>query len=211
MQTKITGGLYLVVDPFEGIDQVLPKVQQAIDGGVNVIQVWNNFKEDQNQQAFINAICNVAHQQQVPVLINNNWQLVQTTRLNGVHFDELPDIETIRVALSRRVIIGITCGNNLQRVHWANKNNIDYISFCSMFPSASAGACELVDRQTVLQARQITTLPIFLAGGITLQNVNELQQCGANGIAVISGIMKAADPAATAKHFQLQIPSLKTI
>lgn len=208
---KITGGLYLVVDPFEGVEAVLPKVQKALTGGVNIVQIWNNFSPTQNQEAFINAICAVAHQHKVPVLINNQWQLLLTTRLNGIHFDELPDINHIRKVLDRPSIIGITCGNNLQRIHWANENNIDYISFCSMFPSSSAGVCEIVDRKTVLQARSMTNIPIFLAGGITLQNVNELSHCGADGVAVISGIMKAADPAASAQQFQLQLSSLKPI
>lgn len=209
---KISGGLYLVIDPALGLDYILPKIKQAIGGGVDVLQIWNNWNDEQNKQEMINAICTIAHNSNIQVLINEEWQLLQSTELDDIHFDNIPgDLTAIRQTIVRSIITGITCGNDLRRLQWAADNNLDYISFCSMFPSASASVCEIVRKETVIGARQLTSLPVFVAGGISLYNLSELNDAGIDGIAVISGIMKADDPEITAKQFKQKLASLKTI
>lgn len=207
---KINGGLYLVVDPAMGLEFILPKIKQAIAGGVDVLQVWNNWSDGQNKPEIINAICNIAHSSNIPVLINEEWQLLSTTELDGVHFDNVPtDLNAIRQTIAKPFIIGITCGNDLNRIKWADDNRLDYISFCSMFPSPSAGVCEIVKKETVIHARQLTSLPIFVAGGITLNNIEALEGASINGIALISGILKADDAHATTKEFKEKLATLK--
>jgi thiamine-phosphate pyrophosphorylase len=208
---QIKGGLYLVVDPAPGIEALLPKVEQAIKGGVDVIQVWNNWQVEQNKTELIHLLCGLAHQHNIPVLINEEWQLLQTTNLDGFHSDTLPaNINSIRSTVGRSFIFGITCGNDLKRVTWAAQNKADYISFCSMFPSPSAGACEIVSKETVIAARRLTTMPMFVAGGITLTNIDELEAVHPDGIALISGIMKADDVQRTTKEFKEKLLTLKT-
>lgn len=209
-ERKIEGGLYLVVDPSLALDVLLEKVRKAIAGGISILQIWNNWSPQQDKVAVVHAICGVAHAKNVPVLINEEWELLNTTELGGVHFDALPeDLDKIRKAVQRPFLCGITCGNDLLKIEWANKNRCDYVSFCSMFPSASAGVCEIVTKQTVQQARQMTSLPIFLAGGITLDNIQELSGTGMNGIALISGILKADDPRQAAETFNEKLKAIK--
>lgn len=208
---KIAGGIYLVVDPTPGIDKVLPKIDQALKGGLDVLQVWNKWNNNQDKFQFINKLCITAHKREIPVLINDDWELLKNTDLDGVHFDTPPaDLDRIRQAVARPFICGITCGNNLERIQWAVEQKLDYISFCSMFPSPSAGVCEIVSRETVMQARQLTSMPVFLAGGITLDNVHELTCTGMNGIALISAIMKSNDPQQTTKAFKQKLTTFQS-
>lgn len=203
MKRKISGGLYLVVDPSLGSDVILPKVEKAINGGVDVLQVWNNWSLHQNKQELIDSICSIAHAKDIPVIINDDWELITKTALDGVHFDRIPsNLNRIRQTIGKLFICGITCGNDLTTVQWADENKLDYISFCSMFPSSSGGACEIVKKETVQRARRTTSLPIFLAGGITLKNVDELTYTGMNGIALIAAIMKTDDPQTTTQAFK---------
>lgn len=206
---KIRGGLYLVVDPSMAQPLLQDKLTAAIEGGVSVVQIWNNWEANIDKQAVVNAVCSVAHARNIPVLINDDWELLQTTELDGVHFDVIPnELKYIRQNIARPIFVGITCGNDLSRIEWANKNDCDYVSFCSMFPSVSAGACEIVTKDTVQHARAMTTLPIFLAGGITLHNLQELANTGLDGVALISAIMHSNDPQKAAQNFLAQ---LKTI
>lgn len=209
---KIKGGLYLVVDPALELEFILPKIEQAIKGGVDVVQIWNNWQEGQNKNEVVDAICSLAHSTGIPVLINEEWQLLQNSRLDGVHFDNIPaDIKRISSAIGRPFICGITCGNELDRIEWADKNNLDYVSFCSMFPSASAGVCEIVTKETVVKARAITSLLIFVAGGITLSNVEELKNTGIDGIALISSVMKAEDATKASQAFKEKLLTLEAV
>jgi thiamine-phosphate pyrophosphorylase len=207
---KINGGLYLVIDPALGLDFIVPKVEQAIRGGVDVLQIWNNWGKEQNKHELIKAVCDLAHKYHIPVLINEEWQLLQSTELDGAHFDDIPDIAAIRQIIERPIITGLTCGNNLNHIKWATDNQLDYISFCSMFPSSSAGICEIVRKETVMHARQLTSLPIFVAGGLSLNNIEELAGAGIDGIALISAIMQAEDAMESAKQFKEKLAILKT-
>lgn len=208
----IRKGVYLVVDPAPGLDYLLPRVARALAGGVAVVQVWNHWAEGQDRPALIDALCGLAHRHGVPVLVNEEWPLLKTTALDGVHFDSIPgSLPSIRAAVGRPLLVGITCGNDLGRIEWAAANGLDYISFCSMFPSPSAGACEIVSKETVRQARKLTALPIFVAGGITLENLEELAGTGLDGVALISAILNADDPQGATAAFQQKLNTLKHI
>lgn len=158
----------------------------------------------------LNAVCGLAHKRNVPVLINEEWTLLHQTELDGVHFDEIPAIDVVREFIAKPFVCGITCGNDLARVQWANDHQLDYISFCSLFPSPSAGACEIVRKETVQAARQLTSLPIFLAGGITQENIGRLADTGLNGVAIISAILKADDPQRAVQAFKYKLNALTT-
>ena len=203
MNRRIKGGVYLVVDPSQEITILLPIIRKAISGGADVLQIWNHWNDNQDKQQVTAAICAVAHAYDIPVVINEDWKLLLSTKLDGVHFDEPPgDPGAIRSSVGRPFLCGITCGNDMSRIKWANENLVDYISFCSMFPSATAESCELVQRETVLQARQLTSLPIFLAGGINEENITGLLDTGMNGVAIISAITKADDPESATRKFK---------
>jgi thiamine-phosphate pyrophosphorylase len=203
MTRKIEGGVYLVIDPMPGLQEIFPKVKSALEGGVDVIQLWDHWNPEHPSGVFISAICDLAHQHNVPVVINKHWQLLETFPLDGVHFDEIPsDLNWIRQQIRRQFLVGITCGNDQARIDWAISNNLDYISFCSMFSSSTANSCELVRHDLVRQVRPTTDMPIFVAGGITVDNLSSLISLGINGVAVVSGIMKADNPKIAANKFK---------
>lgn len=206
---SIEGGIYLVVDPSIEEQVLLQKIEEALKGGVDIIQIWNNWTGDINKLKLIDRICELAHRSDVPVLINEEWELINDTLLDGVHFDSIPnDITHVRQHVERPFICGITCGNDLSIVRWAEANKLDYISFCSMFPSTSAGACEIVSIENVKKAKALTSMPVFVAGGISLDNIHNLKETNANGIAVISAILQADNVAEKTKQFKQKLMTL---
>ena len=199
---KISGGIYLIADA--GLDKsiLLNKLIEALKNGISIVQLYNTKNKSIELTDTINTICNMCHQFHVPVLFNNDWNLLTGTLLDGVHFDKIPeDFEQIKKDINKDFFKGITCSNNLSVVEWATNHQFDYISFCSMFPSPSAGQCEIVSFDTVKKARTITDIPFFLAGGINLNNINLLSELSFNGIAVISGIMSSADIPSSTKNY----------
>src|SRR5690606_32048712 len=107
----------------------------------------------------------------------------------------------IKRSLGKNCIIGLTCNNNLSDIEWAERNALNYVSFCSIFPSSTSNSSELVSFDTVKKAREIISMPIFLAGGIHLDNMEKLKEFDFDGIAIISGIMNSSDPAQTTKRY----------
>ncbi len=208
---NITGGLYLVVDPAPGASQVIPKVEAALRGGVAVLQIWNNWQTGQDKMEFFNETVAIAHQYGTPVLVNNDFELLQVTGADGIHFDA-PDLTPaeVHITTGRRVLIGLTCGNDLELIKWAIGNHADYLSFCAMYPSHSVDSCEIVDVETIRKTRSMTSLPLFASGGITPDNAAPVLESGADGIAVISGILRSDNPEEKARNYNQIIRSIKT-
>jgi len=97
----------------------------------------------------------------------------------------------------------------LINVRWAAKHDIDYISFCSMFPSSNVGNCEIIAYETVKEASLIFDKPLFLAGGIYPENIKQLDELKFDGIAVISGIMNSEHPDQAIDEYHKNLKSTK--
>lgn len=194
--------LYLVVDPKPGAELVLPKVEAALAGGVGVLQVWDHWAAEQDAREFVARTIALARGHRVPVLVHDRLDLLCATDADGIHYDTpTRSPAEVRDAAGRHALYGLTCGNDLERVRWADREGVDYISFCAMFRSPSAGACELVSLATVRQARELGETTIFASGGITPENAASVLEAGADGIAVISGILGSDDPEAAARRY----------
>src|SRR5690606_10599780 len=122
---EITGGLYLVLDPSIERILLLKRLKGALDGGVQLLQIWNNWPADfdrNKKKHFIEAVVEIAKDYTVPILINEEWELLLDGVLSGVHFDKIPeDFTRLKEMLPKDSIIGITCGNDLRIVEWADQ------------------------------------------------------------------------------------------
>lgn len=199
----IKDGIYLVIDPAMERQMLLGQLRKALTGAVAAVQIWDNILPGEDIKALVEQVIALCRPFGIPVLINNRCQLVYETGLDGVHFDAIP--QDFFAENHGNIIVGVTCGNDLATIEQAVVLGADYISFCSMFPSATATSCELVSPEIVIKARELTDMPIFLAGGITPQNMATLSSLPYNGIAVVSGIMKAAEPHEAIKEYQSKL------
>lgn len=202
---QITGGVYLVVDPVMDRSLLLSKLAPALKAGINAVQIWNNWLPGADKQACIAAVSGLCRAYQVPLIIDNDWELlINSPYLDGVHFDALPrNYDEIQRKMNRPFVAGLTCSGDLDMVRWAEKNGLDYISFCAMFPSVSAGSCAIVMPSIVKEAGEVTNMPLFVSGGITPENMVSLRRLTSfDGVAVISGVMSTDDPYAKVKLYQ---------
>ena len=199
---QLVGGLYLVIDPSMEENALFEKLEQVLEEEISGVQLWDHWPQGIQKERIIKTVCDLCHRYQVPVFINNDWELLNSLPLDGVHFDSIPaNYNQIKQRLPKGFMAGLTCNNDLSVVEWADQNHMDYISFCSIFPSSTSTSCELVSFQTLEQARKITSMPIYLAGGIQLSNLHHLIDLDFDGIALISGIMSSSNPAETTRKY----------
>lgn len=190
-------GLYLVLDPKKDEKLLLEKLEKSLKAGVNVVQIWNHWDPDlsrSGQIRFCVKVKELAQKSGAPVLINEDWKLGIQADLDGVHFDQVPeDWKKIKSQIDGK-LIGLTVGNNLDLISWAEQNGLSYISFCSVFLSSSVDTCELVQPENIQKARELTRMPIFLSGGIKPENLHLLENYSYEGVAVISGVLNSKEP-----------------
>jgi len=203
---KIESGIYLIIDPSMDEEILFSKLNLIVKEKIAAIQIWDNFKDSQNIEELLLKIHQITSSHHIPLIINNRWEYLKQITLDGIHFDETPEnFNQITKEIGRDFIIGITCNNEISTIEYAEKNQFDYISFCSMFPSKTANSCELVNFETVQKARNIFSGKIFLAGGIDLNTIKNLDELNYDGIAVVSGIMRAENPSETIRNYHQKI------
>lgn len=137
------------------------------------------------------------------LIINDRCDLALAVDADGVHLgqDDLPIADARRLLGPRRRIGLSTHGPD--QVKEAAELKPDYIGFGPIFSTATK-----IDHDPVVgldglrAARALTTLPMFAIGGITADRVDDIIAAGANGVAVISAILKAQDLDQAIKSFQ---------
>jgi len=196
-------GLYLVVDPSIPHSKLLEIVGKAFRGGVDIVQLWFSGQDRSAVPKLAKDLLNLAKQYGAPFIINNDMELAKEVGADGVHFDgyNVTPAE-VRRELGKKSIVGYTLGNDLTKLKWAESVGADYVSFCAVFPTSSVAQCEIVPIESVKSAKSMSKLPVFASGGITLSNAHLVLEAGADGVAVISAILKADDPELVARSFK---------
>jgi thiamine-phosphate pyrophosphorylase len=187
-------GLYLVVSPILPVDRLLLATEKALRGSVDMLQliVEQEFPE---ALRLARALSDLAGKHETPFLVNGSLRLAIEIHADGVHFDNYEIAPSqVEQTLGRECIVGYTVGNDLEKIKWAEEAGADYVSFCSVFQTRTANQCQIVPLETIREARSRTSLPIFAAGGIDLNNAHLVLETGVDGIAVTSALLKAKDP-----------------
>jgi thiamine-phosphate pyrophosphorylase len=103
-------------------------------------------------------------------------------------------------------LIGIST-HNPDQVREATAGKPDYLGFGPIFKSGSKQDHDPVVGLEGLRAmRSLTSLPVFAIGGIQIDQAGDVMRAGANGVAVISAILKAPDISHAVKTFLAQLP-----
>ncbi len=197
-------GLYLVADLSMPEEKLLDAVSKAIRGGVQIVQIWNPARNPpENTLRVGKKIHSKVAEAAIPLIVNNDTELAKRLGARGVHFDEFQtSADDARKLLGANAIVGYTCGNDQALVRKAENFGADYISFCAVFPSPSVQSCEIVPLESVRQAKEIVSIPVFASGGITLENAHLVLEAGADGLAIASSILRMEDPETEARAFR---------
>ena len=83
----------------------------------------------------------------------------------------------------------------------AQAEGADYIAVGSMFPTQTKPEFQLVGPELIRAVRPQTKAPLVGIGGVTHVNVAQVIRAGADGVAVISAVCGAPDPAAATREF----------
>jgi thiamine-phosphate pyrophosphorylase len=134
-------------------------------------------------------------------IVNDRVDLAVAVGADGVHLgqDDLPP-RVARPLLRPGMILGVST-HSVEQARRAQADGADYVAVGSMFPTRTKPDFELVGPALVRALRPEIRVPLVGIGGITPDNVGEVIRAGADGVAVISAVCGALDPAAASAHF----------
>ena len=189
MNKKLLKGIYAITDPKLLGEELISKAEQAILGGINILQYRNKTAslEQQEKEAF--TLASLCKKNNVVFIINDNVELAVQVNADGVHLGQGDThIQQARTLLGKNKIIGITCNNQIELAQKAQQQGADYIAFGRFFNSLTKPSAPHAELSLLSNARKFITVPIVAIGGITQESASSLIKEGADMLAVIHGI-----------------------
>ncbi|WP_199639560.1 thiamine phosphate synthase [Serratia sp. PAMC26656] len=181
-------GLYPVVDSIEWIARLL-------EAGVTTIQLRIKDLPDEQVEDDIAAAIALGKQYHARLFINDYWQLAIKHGAYGVHLGQ-EDLDTTDLAAIHRagLRLGVSTHDDAELAR-AIAVKPSYIALGHIFPtqtkempSAPQGLAELKRH-----VAELDDYPTVAIGGIGIDRVAAVLDCGVGSVAVVSAITKAPD------------------
>jgi thiamine-phosphate pyrophosphorylase len=205
--THCLSGLYIILDPSVCPARSLVEVlTAAAEAGASLFQYRN--KTAPVKEAYVEALAlrQAAARAGVLFIVNDRCDLAMAVDADGVHLGQgdLP-LNLARKVMGPNKLIGIST-HNPDQVREATAGKPDYLGFGPIFkPGSKQDHDPVVGLEGLRAVRPLTSLPVFAIGGIQLEQVREVMRARADGVAVISAILKAADIKHVVKEFHARI------
>jgi thiamine-phosphate pyrophosphorylase len=110
--------------------------------------------------------------------------------------DEL-SVADVRAIVGPKPLIGVST-HSIEQARQAVLDGANHIGVGPTFPSATKQFDRFTGLDFIRQVAAEITLPAFAIGGITRENLPQVQSSGINRIAVTAAVTEAAHPAAAA-------------
>lgn len=121
--------------------------------------------------------------------------LAKRAGLDGVHLPAGADPGAARALLGRDKLIGLSI-HTVNEAQAIDAKSVDYALAGPAFETASKpGYGPEIGRKGLFDVARAARVPVLAIGGINSARIAELIAAGAGGVAVMGGIMRAADPA----------------
>lgn len=192
--------LYLVTDRSLSLGRpLLDIVSAAIQGGVTMVQLR---EKECNTRDFIElgrAVHLLTQMAAIPLIINDRADIAQVIGAEGLHIGQHDmSYADARRLLGPEAIIGLSIENEKQAQECLLFRGLDYIGASPIFatPTKTDTAAAL-GLDGIRRLRNIVgiDLPMVAIGGINLSNIQDIIHSGADGVAVVSAICSAENPA----------------
>jgi thiamine-phosphate pyrophosphorylase len=195
-------GLYAITDPQLCPNEVLTtQVAMTLAGGCRIVQYRDKHNDGALRRTLAKQLLALCRDHQAQLIINDDLQLAHEIGADGVHLGrDDPDPAAARHLLGDKVLIGVSCYNQLELAQLAAGQGVDYVAFGRFFPSHSKPNAVQADPDLLRQARKCIDLPLVAIGGITPENGAPLIAAGADMLAVIHGVFGQPDIEAASRR-----------
>jgi thiamine-phosphate pyrophosphorylase len=200
--------LYALVDPAVAGGRTLVDLAQRIADSATLVQLRDKHGSTRAMVEATRALRAVLGPADIPLLVNDRVDVALAAEADGVHIGQddmaVPDA---RLLLGRSAIIGLSI-KTVEQARAAPLELLDYVAIGGVFgttskdntaaPIGTSGLRVIVD---VVRARK-ANFPICAIAGISAANAAEVIAAGADGVAVISALSLAPDPAKAAENLR---------
>ena len=198
--------LYLVTDSTGKTEEdFLETVKQACEGGVTLVQLREKEKSGLEYLNIAFKVKRITDQYKIPLIIDDRVDIAMATDAAGVHLgqSDIP-VRVARKLLGENKIVGATAKTVAQALK-VKEEGADYLGVGAIYPTTTKVVTVITEVSTLNEIAVETNMPIVAIGGLNASNIHVLYDSMADGIAVVTAIMKSERPCETAKLLKRQV------
>lgn len=174
----------------------------AVKNGARLIQFREKEGDTRELVETARKMCVVCHEYEALFVVNDRVDVAVASGADGVHIgqDDLTP-QMARALLGPEKIIGVSAVN-MAEAEAAVEAGADYLGVGPVYPTVSKD-CKIDACGVGLLAEIVArvNIPVVAIGGITSEKTIPLLAAGASGVAVISAILGAPNPAQVIREF----------
>jgi thiamine-phosphate pyrophosphorylase len=212
---KVDLSLYVLIDPAQARGSLADIAAAAVRGGATLLQLRDKTGTTRDMIEQVIEIRRAIADMGVPLLINDRVAIALSAEADGVHLGrEDLDPRSARRLLGPGAIIGSTVRSD-EDVAALAPEAIDYVCVGGVFATTSKDnpdppiGLQGLMRLARLVRERAPNIPVGAIAGITDRNAGDVIRAGADGVAVISAVISAADPEAAARSLRGTVDAAK--
>ena len=181
---------------------LLDVVGAAVQGGVTMVQLREKTAPTRAFLDEARALKALLAPFGVPLIINDRADIALAVGADGVHVGQTDmPVEMLRGLLGPRAIIGLSITNHAQ-INSPDAALPDYLGLGPLYlQQTKLNAASPLGVEGFRALRAATAKPVVAIGGLKADNSAPVLAAGADGLAVVSAIVGAADVRAAAAGF----------
>ena len=191
---EIDLSLYLVTDNSEDVDKFLNTIEEAIKGGVTVVQIREKTADTLDFYNLALKVNEITSKYDVPLIVNDRVDIALAIDADGVHVgqSDMP-CDVTRKLIGQNKILGVSAAT-VKEAKKAESDGADYIGTGAVFPTTTKDDADSVTKDELTEIVKSIDIPVVAIGGINLDNACELNGTGIAGLSVVSAIMSSDNP-----------------
>jgi thiamine-phosphate pyrophosphorylase len=192
--------LYFVTDSSLPLSQLLHVTEEAVKGGVGVVQLREKQLNGLNFYKKAKALKKLLTPYNIPLIINDRVDIALSVEADGIHIgqEDIP-LDTVKRIVPSTMIIGVSA-KTFAEAKRAEKDGADYIGVGAMFPTKTKEDSAIALKSELMRITNEIKIPKVAIGGIKEDNIDEIKKYYFDGIAVISAISKSENPYQQSKN-----------
>lgn len=176
-----------------------PVIRGALDAGVRLIQIREKEMDDRRLVEHGRRVREWTREYGAVLIMNDRPDLAVLIDADGVHVGQQElSVADVRKIVGPQRLVGVSTHSLLQAQQAVNEG-ADYIGVGPVFPSRTKNFSEFPGLELVRNICTEISLPAYAIGGIDRENVSQVVEAGAVGIALSSAICSAEDPHSAAE------------
>lgn len=195
--------LYAVTDrSWLGDKKLADQVKECLEGGVTFLQLREKKLDEEAFYEEALEIKKLCKEKGVPFIINDNVDVALRCDADGVHVGQSDmEAQDVRAKLGADKIIGVSARTVEQAVK-AEKMGADYLGVGAVFSTPTKLDAREVSWETLKEICETVSIPVVAIGGITADNLSQLEGTGVDGVAVVSAIFAQKDIKAATENLR---------